>query len=47
MIVALWSRLYVHYAFQYAYLKWIKVPVTSITMKWYRIDIVYDYWNPF
>ena len=45
MLVALWSRLYVHYLFQYIFLKAIDVPITNVTVKMYTVDIKYGFWN--
>lgn len=45
MLLALWSRMYVHYLFQYIFLKLIDVPVTSTTVKTWTVQISYGYWN--
>lgn len=45
MLLALWSRMYIHYLFQYIFLKLIDVPVTSTSIKLYRVNVVYGYWN--
>lgn len=45
MLIAIWSRMYVHYLFQYIFLKIIDVPVSKTTILPYRISIEYGYWN--
>ena len=45
MLLALWSRMYVHYLFQYIALKISDTPVTSSDIYAYRVNIDYGYWN--
>jgi hypothetical protein len=45
MLLALWTRMYVHYLFQYIFLKIIDVPVTSTAVKTWTVQISYGYWN--
>lgn len=45
MILALWSRMYIHYLFQYIFLKAIDTPVTDTEIKLYTVEIEYGFWN--
>ena len=45
MLVALWTRMYIHYLSQYIFLKLIDVPVTDTLIKWWTVDIEYGFWN--
>ena len=47
IVFSLWSRVYIHYGAQYVVLKWALLPITDVSIGWYRVDIVYSYWNPF
>lgn len=45
MLLALWSRMYIHYLFQYIFLKMIDVPVTHTLVTFWTVEIEYGYWN--
>jgi len=45
MLLALWSRMYIHYLFQYIFLKAFNVPVTNVEIKAHTVKIDYGYWN--
>jgi len=37
--------MFIHYLGQYALLKIINCPVTAVSYKWYKMNLVYAYWN--
>jgi len=45
MFLAIWLRMYIHYLFQYIFLKLIDVPVSETKIMLYRIVIDYGFWN--
>lgn len=45
MLISLWSRMYIHYLFQYILLKAFDVPVEAVTVKLYTVEIEYGFWN--
>jgi hypothetical protein len=45
MLLSLWGRMYIHYLFQYIFLKAIDVPITSISVSIYTVKLNYGYWN--
>ena len=45
MFLAIWTRMYIHYLFQYIFLKLIDVPVSDTKLLLYKMDIEYGYWN--
>jgi hypothetical protein len=45
MLLAIWTRMYAHYLFQYIFLKLIDVPVSNTNVLPYKIEIEYGYWN--
>lgn len=40
-----WIRMLLHYVGQYAFLKIYDAPVESLSFKWYKLVVVYTYWN--
>lgn len=41
----LWFRMFIHYIGQYLLLKSINAPVSSLTIDWYKLNLVYASWN--
>ncbi len=40
-----WARMFIHYGGQYLILKAMDCPVTDVIIKWYKIELIYAYWN--
>ena len=45
MLIALWMRMYIHYLFQYIFLKAIDVPITQVDIKVHTVELTYGFWN--